>query len=58
MEALNVDDEGDSSVGGLPDLYDEDWGFVVTYFVATLLMNGVLMLLMIWLFNSRWRVSQ
>lgn len=42
----------------VPDLYEHDWNFVITYFITTLLLNSSLMLLMIWLFNSRWRVSQ
>ena len=53
MQALNVDrDEPRFS------LYPENWGFVLSYFFSSFCVIGILMLLMIWLFNSRWRVSQ
>lgn len=55
MQALNLDSDDE---GRRLRLYDHDWAFVASYFSTTLCLNGALMMLMIWLFNSRWRVSQ
>ncbi len=52
MNALNVDDEPRFV------LYRQNWVFVLAYFFCSFCLIGILMLLMIWLFNSRWRVSQ
>ena len=53
MQALTLDDSEPRV-----QLYPHSWTFVATYFVATLFLNATLMLLMIGLFNRRWRVSQ
>jgi hypothetical protein len=34
-----------------------DWQLFGSYVAFTALLNGVLLSLMIWLFNTRWRVS-
>ena len=41
-----------------PSLFPQSWGMVAGFFAWSLCMIGVLSLLMVWLFNTRWRVSQ
>ena len=36
----------------------EGWSMFAAYLTFTTLMNGLLVVTMIWLFGSRWRVSQ
>ena len=53
MEVLSVEDSTPRI-----ELYQGDWSFVTAYFATTIGLNVGLMLLMIGLFNRRWRVSQ
>jgi ABC-type transport system involved in multi-copper enzyme maturation permease subunit len=46
-----------SSVG-TSGAVSRSWNTAIGYFGFTAVLNGVLLLLMIWLFNTRWRVSQ
>ncbi len=39
-------------------LFPPSWAFVAGYFATTLLLNLVLLGMMVWLFNLRWRVAQ
>ena len=41
-----------------PRNFPHSWGFVAGYFAWSTLFNGMLLALMVWLFSSRWRVSQ
>lgn len=41
-----------------PALFPESWPMVAGYFLWSFCLIGLLSLLMVWLFNTRWRVSQ
>ena len=40
------------------DYFPPSWALVGGYFAFSFLLISILSLLMIWLFNTRWRVSQ
>lgn len=49
---------GDETESAIPSLFDENWALVLAHFAWTLGLVAILMILMIWLFNRRWRVSE
>jgi ABC-type Na+ efflux pump permease subunit len=55
---LTEDDTNVGSRESRPPLFQHNWAFVAGYFGWTVALNGLLMALMVWLFNTRWRVSQ
>ena len=55
---LTVESLSSSDTSPRAALFPPSWTFVAGYFLWSSLMNAVLLALMIWLFNTRWRVSQ
>jgi hypothetical protein len=56
---LNIDPQDEAARGDdRPPFFPHSWAFVAGFFGWFIVFNGTLMVLMIWLFNTRWRVSQ